>query len=451
MYAIVTTPNSHQHFRRSIQLAAIDDALSDLEVHSICRRLGYAWRNRQLPPGCMVRSMIYRGLNPDRSITAVLADLAALANADNVATDSAWCQARDHLPEAVLGEANNLLVHRMRRLFGSAQTYHQRAVFIVDGTGVSMPDTPCLADAFGYTRSKQYASRFPVARVTVIGLAGVNAIWRYRIDEYRCSEDQQFHDMWDTVPSGSICLFDRYFSSFYNLAKLRRRHIAVLSRLHQRRDPMRLISQGRPLGPNEWIVPLELAEQLRRNYNDPALPRRLWVRLIRVNFSHGVKRHRHWLVTTLADPQRYPRGELVELYRRRWEIETRLGEIKTTLQANVLRSKTPGGVRRELAAIVLGHNVVWYMIHLAAETSDTSANDISFAAAAKTVLAFSHELARVRGHRRRDLLAAMLRHIAANTNHHPAGRREPRLIKRDPVRYGLMRTTREKERLKALT
>jgi len=34
------------------------------------------------------------------------------------------------------------------------------------------------------------------------------------------------------------------------------------------------------------------------------------------------------------------------------------GEIKTTLQADVLRSKTPEGVRRELAAILLGHNLV---------------------------------------------------------------------------------------------
>ena len=79
MYRIVQSPDSHQHFRRSVQLSAIDDVLPDRDVHAVCRELGYAWRNRHLPPGCMVRSMVYRGLNPDRSITAVLADLAALA------------------------------------------------------------------------------------------------------------------------------------------------------------------------------------------------------------------------------------------------------------------------------------------------------------------------------------------------------------------------------------
>ena len=451
MYAIVNAPDLHQHFRRSVQLAAVQTVLPDREVHKVCRDLGYAWRNRMLPPACLVRSMVYRGLHPDRSIAAVLADLASLAGVDGAASDSAWCQARDHLPEAVLVKLRTRLARRMRRRFGVSHTYRGRPVFLIDGTGVSMPDTSALVEEFGYTRSKQYASRFPVARVTVIGLAGVNAIWDYRMDEYRRSEDEQLHDMWHTIPRGAICIFDRYYSSFYNLAKLRSRSIAVVSRLHQRRDPYRLIRRGRPLGPNEWLVPFELARQLRRKYDDPTLTARLWVRLIRVSFRRGAELHRYWLVTTLVHHRQYPRREIVELYHNRWEVETRLGEIKTTLQANVLRSKTPDAVRRELAAILLGHNLVWWLIQLAAEQTDTPSEKISFAAAAKTVLAFSHELARTHGRRRRDMFDAMLRHIARQTNHNPFGRAEPRLVKRDPVRYGFLRIQRQEARLKCLT
>ena len=451
MYAIVQPANSHQYFRRSVQLAAINDVLPDREVHEICAQLGYAWRNRELPPGCLVKSMIYRGLNRDRSIAATLADLAALTGGLDAPTDSAWCQARDRLPEPVLFEAHFRLAHRMRRRFGSRHTYQGRPIFLVDGTGVSMPDTPSLVAEFGYTRSKQYASRFPVARVTVIGLAGVNAIWNVRVDEYRCSEDEQFHEMWDTIPRGAICLFDRYFSSFYNLAKLRLKGIGVVSRLHQRRDPHRLIRKGRSLGSNEWLVPLELSPQLRRKYDDPTLPKRLWVRLIRVDFRRGSRRHRHWLVTTLCNPHSHRRREIADLYRRRWEIETRLGEVKTTLQADVLRSKTPGGVRRELAAILLGHNVVWWLIHLAAEQTETPSEKISFAGAAKTVLAFSHEMMHARGQRRVELLVAMLDHIARQKHHHPPDRVEPRCIRRDPVRYDILRIPRNEARLKCLT
>lgn len=451
MYTIVNARDSHQHFRRSVQLAAIEDVLPDREVHAICRQLGYAWRNRQLPPEGMIRSMIYRSLSRDRSITAVLADMAALTGGDYTVTDSAWCQARSRLPDTILSELDSRLARRMKRPFGVSHTYQGRPIFLVDGTGVSMPDTPGLVEEFGYARSKQYASRFPVARVTVIGLAGVNAIWDFRIGEWRCSEDEQLHDMWHTIPHGAICLFDRYFSTFYNIAKLRLMGVDVISRLHHRRDPGRLIRRGRALGTNEWLVPLELAPQLRRQYDDHTLPQRLWVRLIRVVFRRGCRYHRYWLVTTLSDPRRHPRHEIADLYRRRWEIETRLGEIKTTLQADVLRSKTPDGVRLELAAIMLGHNVVWWLIHIAAEQAAIPADDISFAAAAKTILAFSHELACTRGRRRRLLFHAMLRHITRHTNHHPLGRVEPRLVKRDPVRYEFLRIPRDKARLKCLT
>jgi hypothetical protein len=451
MYAIDYPDCSHQHFRRSVQLAAVEDVLPDREVVAVCRELGYAWRNRQLPPGPMVRSMVYRGLNSDRSIAAAVADLAALNGGAKPPSDSAWCQARDRMPEAVLLELHARLTMRMRRTFGRRFCYRDRPVFIVDGTGVSMPDTPELAGTFGYTRSKQYASRFPVARVTVIGIAGLNAIFDYRIDDWRCCEDEQFHDMWQAIPTGAICLFDRYFSSFYNLAKLRQRRIAVVSRLHHRRDPKRLIRQGRPIGPHQWLVPFELAGQLRRRYDDATLPRRLWVRLIEMTFGRNGRQHRQWLVTTLTDPARYPRRDIVALYRQRWQIETRLGEIKTVLSADVLRSKTPHALRCEIGAILLGHTMVWCLIHQATESSSVDPGDVSFATAVKTVLAFSHELAHAHGQHRRQLQTAMLEHIAANTNHHPFGRSEPRLIRRDPVRYGILRTTRAEARKSGLT
>ena len=290
-----------------------------------------------------------------------------------------------------------------------------------------------------------------MARVTLIGLAGVNAIWDWRMEPWRCSEDEQFHAMWDSLPQGAICIFDRYFSSFYNLAKLRHRHISVISRLHHRRDPFGLIRRGRPLGPNQWLVPLELDDQSRQRYQDPTLPARLWVRLIAVPFRHGGQRRRHWLVTTLVDPARYPASEIAQLYRRRWEVETRLGEIKTTLQADVLRSKTPQGVRRELQAILLGHNLVWWLLHLAGKRTNQPAQKIRFAAAVKTILSFSQELARTSRARCRRVFDRMLCQIAAHTNHHLPGRREPRLIKRNPVRYAFLRIPRPEARLKCVT
>jgi len=452
MSCIVKSAQLHDRFSRSIPVAALEEHLRDDEIEDICRDLGHVWRDRQLPPGVTVRSSVERALNPDHSIACVLASLAALNAPDApTPTDSAWCQARSRLPLAVFRELIARKARVCRRRFGRPYRWNGRWVFIADGSTVSMPDEPALVDAFGYANTRHGPSRFPVARITFLELAGLEVIWDYRLDEYRCSEDEQFQEMWPSLPSGCICLLDKKFSSFYILAKLRQRRIGVVTLLHQRRDPHLLIRCGRSLGRNEWIVPLALAPQLRRRYDDPSLPNVLCVRLIRVCFRRGSRWHTLWVVTTLMDPIEYPRRDVAAAYRKRWDIEPRIGSLKTTLEMDVLRSKSPGAVRREVVSIVLGHNLVWLRIHQAAERSGTAASDISFAGAIKTVMKFSAALAHTRGRLRQRLHEKMLDQIARQVNHHPFGRVEPRRVKRDRVRYPYLHEPRWKARRKCLS
>jgi hypothetical protein len=452
MSCIVQTTPSHEEFRRCIPLAALEEHLGDEEIEAICSDLGHTWRVRQLPPGLTVRSCVHRALNPDHSIARVLASLAAFGDPDTPApTDSAWCQARCRVPEELFGELIARKARTCRRRFGQAYQWNGRWVFIADGSTVSMPDQPALAETFGYADTKHGPSRFPLARVTFLELAGLEVIWDYRIGEYRCSEDQQFQQMWPSLPNGCICLLDRKFSSFYVLSKLRQRDIGVVTRLHQRRDPQALIRDGRRLGPNEWIVPLTLSPQLRREYADPSLPKVLRVRLIRVRFGRGRKFKTVWLVTTLMDPITYPRRDIAAAYRRRWGIEPRIGSLKTTLEMDVLRSKSPQALRREVASIILGHNLVWMLIHEAAEQGGVAAEDISFAGAVKVVGEFSPILALTAGPRRQRLRRKMLEQIARQRNHHPFNRVEPRRVKRDPVRYPFLRKPRWEARLECLS
>jgi hypothetical protein len=395
---------------------------------------------------------VQRALNGDHSIAAMLADLAAANSPDvPVPTDSAWCQARSRLPLAVFRELIARRAHDCQDRFGASYQWNGRPVFIVDGSSVSMPDEPALVDVFGYAPTRHGPSRFPVARIIFIEIAGLEVIWDYRFDDYRTSEDEQFEEMWPSIPDGCIILADKKFSSFHTLAKLRRRNIGVVTLLHQRRNPYKLIRQGRPLGPGEWIVYLNLAPQLRRRYDDPTLPERLPVRLIRVRFHRGGHRHVLWVVTTLMDQRRYPARPVAAAYRWRWDIEGRIGSLKTTLEMNVLRSKKPPSVRREVAAIILGHNLVWMLIHEAAESSEVPVEDISFACAVKIAVAFSKTLPLLPAAQRPAMRNKMLKLIAAHVNHHPFGRVEPRRIKRDRRRYPYLKEPRDLARAKCLT
>jgi hypothetical protein len=226
MYRIGRCAQSHQQIRQSLQLAALGDLLPDAEIEAICENLGHRWRRRDLPPGATLRSMVYRGLHPDHSIAGMLADLAALLGPElSAPTDSAWCQARSRLPEGVLTELIWRRARQCRRRFGRDHRWNGRWVFRIDGSTISMPDEPSLVQAFSYADTRHGPSRFPVARITFIELAGLDVICNYRLDEYTRSEQAQLCDMWDTLPSGCIVLLDRKFCSFYILAKLRQRRI----------------------------------------------------------------------------------------------------------------------------------------------------------------------------------------------------------------------------------
>jgi hypothetical protein len=447
MYSIDKSTEGQQRFSQRIPFAALVEVLTDGEIETICRQLGHVWRERRLPPAITVRSMVYRSLHRNQSIKTLLADIAAADIPRKAPTDAAWCQARSRLPAALWPQLIQRSVQRLVDSVGDQFLYCGRPIFLIDGSTVSMPDEAELVETFGYANTKHGRSRFPVARLTFLVRLGVQAVGDYKMGPYRTSEDAQFNQMWPAIPKGAICLFDKKFCSFYNLAKLRQRRISVISPLHQKRDPYKLIQAGKRIGSNQWLVRLDLAPQLRKRYQDDSLPRSLQVRLIRATFRRNGQRKHLWLVTTLLDPQRYSRSRIIKLYRRRWEIETRIGSLKTTLQMNVLQSKKVEHVYAEVAATVLAHNLVWTLIHQAAQQTHRHAERISFLGAVRTVLAFSLQLQTSNSTERLKIHTAMLHHIASQTNAYRPDRIEPRLIKRQTRKFGFLKLPRDKARL----
>ena len=439
MHNIDKLTKSHQAISKTISFATIQDLITDTEVQTVYCQLGYSWRQRLLPPPTMVRSMVYRSIHRNRSIKTLLTDIAAANIQIQTPTDAAWCRARSKLPAELWPQLIQHSEQRLTRLVGHKYLYCGLPVFIIDGSTLSMPDEPQLAETFGYADTKHGLSRFPVARITFLVRLGVQAVCNYEIGHYRTSEDAQFNRMWSKIPNRSICLFDKKFCSFYNLAKLQQCHIFVVTPLHQKRKPYELIKAGKRIGNDQWIVFLQLAPQLRKRYNDKSLPLCLPVRLIRVKFRHNGKLRQMWLVTTLLDHKKYPCSSIVKLYRQRWEIESRIGSLKTTMQMKVLQSKKTKNVYYEVAATVLAHNLVWTVIHQASQQTGIAAERISFLGAVRTIIAFSIRLQTEDICERHKVYTAMLSHIASQTNLYRPNRIEPRLIKRQTRSYGFLK------------
>jgi hypothetical protein len=63
--------------------------------------------------------------------------------------------------------------------------------------------------------------------------------------------------------------------------------------------------------------------------------------------------HQITLVTTLLDASLYHADDLAALDGTRWEVETHLGQLKTTMHMDVLHGKTVAGVLKELTVFAI--------------------------------------------------------------------------------------------------
>lgn len=129
----------------------------------------------------------------------------------------------------------------------------------------------------------------------------------------------------------------------------------------------------RPLGAEEWRVTFHPTAATR--CKTPGLPSALSARLIRYQVP-GFRPS--WLVTSLIDPHLETRHELVELYHRRWSIETVYREWKHGLDIQNLRAHTPAGILKEVHAQLLLSNLVRWLMTEAVEDAGDPPLDLSF-------------------------------------------------------------------------
>ena len=127
----------------------------------------------------------------------------------------------------------------------------------------------------------------------------------------------------------------------------------------------------------EWFKPRTCPPWLRPDTLE-ALPPSLVVRELRYNVTQrGFRSRRITVVTTLIDAERYPCADLAALYQQRWEAETHLAQLKTTMQMDVLHGQTVLGVHKELRVFAILDNLVRLVILQSAKQQRVGVERIS--------------------------------------------------------------------------
>ncbi len=378
--------------------------------------------------------------------------LVALERGPCAGNTGAYCRARGKLSEPVLRRLAVEVAAGCEKQVAGAWLWHGRHVYLVDGTTISMPDTPENQRVYPQPRTQRKGLGFPIARLAVLLSLATGMVWDMALGPYTGKETGEtalLRELLTRFTPGDILLADRYYCSYFMIALLMRAGVDFVTRIHQlRRVDFR---RGQRLGEGdhvvEWRRPVKPAWMDEQAYE--AMPASIQVREIHVSVSHpGFRVQSLVVVTTLRDARAYPREDIGELYGRRWLAELDIRAIKITLGMDVLRCKTPSMIRKEVWTCLLAYNLIRRTMLHSAEESGRSPRELSFAAALQEIAANWQVIVLSGDSVAANLVDAALKHMADYVVGDRPNRIEPRAIKRRPKPHDLLTQPRTQARAK---
>lgn len=388
------------------------------------------------------------------AVTRVIVLLVALGKEPCSDNTGAYCRARAKLPAAIIRRLTTDIADGCERRLKRRWLWKGRHVHLVDGTTVSMPDTPKNQAAYPQAESQPEGLGFPIARVVVLLSLATAMVQGMAMGPYAGKETGEtalLRELLDRLDKGAILLADRYYCCYFMIALLQELGIDVVARLHQRRDVD--FQRGRRLGAGDHIV--TWTKPQRPTWMDQTtyqrMPGSIEVREVYVQVREpGFRVESLVVVTTLTDATKYTKDDIGELYHQRWLAELDIRAIKVTMGMDVLRCQSPEMVQREIWTCLLATNLIRQTMLEAALQSERSPRELSFTAALQKVAAAWAVLAICDETLRVELVAVQLDDIATHLIGDRPNRVEPRAVKRRPKPHKLLTEPRIVARAKLM-
>jgi hypothetical protein len=354
----------------------------------------------------------------------------------------AYCQARARLLQASLNQAHEKLADQLAAGPQTQGVWEGHQLRVIDGTGLSMPDTPANQEAFPQPSTQAAGCGFPVVKLVAVFCLHTGALIRWVQGTLHEHENRLFKSLLSFFSSKDIVVADRGFCGFAQIAALLERGADMLVRQHQRRlvdwrkgrrlgAKDRLVSWERPYQQNDIFSPAEWA----------AFAKEIRLRILQVNITvPGFRNQKIILVTTLLDPKRYPADELAKLYLRRWSVEVFSRDIKQTMGMDILRCQTPAMIQKEIHLHAIAYNLIRSLMNDIARRYEVDVARLSFKGTLDALRQWQPILDKPGVHPRVSVAErdALYKIIASDLLPHRPNRSEPRAVKRRPKNFRLM-------------
>jgi Transposase DDE domain len=430
------------------------ELLSPTLVAAACRHCHHRWRARIYTPWITLCIFLSQILSDDHSCDDAVDRFQKYRYDRGLPAVSpettSYCDARKRLPEPLIWDLVRRTGHSIHQQAKDSWLFHGRAVKIADGSTVIMPDTPENQAVYPQPKCQAPGVGFPILRLLVVFSLAVGTVLEAAVGPYQGKQTSELALLRRIVAEfqpGDIFLADRFFCSYWVIAALQARGVDVVVRLHQcRRADFR---RGRRLGHEDhlvtWTKPKQVPDWMSRAEYE-AMPAELTVREFRVRVKDRTQRVRRLMVvTTLVDARTYPSKEVGDLFRRRWEAELHLRSLKSVMQMEMLRTKGPAMVRKEVGMHLLAYNLIRGLMAEAARVGEVPPRQLSFTGALHTTRAFEESHLYNPAQIVADL-PRLVELISQKRVGDRPDRYEPRAVKRRPKPHPLLRMPRKKAR-----
>jgi len=266
---------------------------------------------------------------------------------------AAYSKARDRVP---IEMADDLFKKsRIAQVENCYSHWNGYRVFSGDGTYIQMQDTESIREKYEVKHNGVASQGYPQGLLEVIIERGTGQLYDFKLSNRHTSELSLFYDMLDQIPQKSLLLLDDLYNCFEIISKCKRLGVEIVVPAKRERN-YELVEK---LGDGDEIISIKTPKNRSKWLEVNEKPGSLIVRRIQCKSPEGED---YILLTTILD-KKITKEDIQLLYLTRWDIEIGIREIKTVMDINILRSKTPEMALKELCISLASYNLIRKIIY----------------------------------------------------------------------------------------
>lgn len=404
------------------------------------------YRERFYSPAETLSMFLLQAMSSDRSCQNIVNQVAAqrlVASLPSASTNTgAYCLARQRLPVEMIRGITQYLGKQLDAQVPALWRWKGRKVRVVDGTTLSMPDTPDNQASFPQSASQKPGLGFPVCRLLGITCLASGVLLNAAIGPSKgkgSGEQTLLRSMESTFETHDIVMGDAIFPTYFFIAAMQIKGVDILMEQQGARKRTTDFRQGKKLGKYDHLIVIN-KPKIRPDWVSESEYAKAPESLTLREFKSGEK----IIITTLYCPKSASKEELKALYQSRWQVELDIRHIKATMGMGVLSCKTPGMICKEIWAYLLAYNLIRLLMAQSALLADLMPRNLGFKHCLQLWL-FTLERVHMMDEQQLNLLFELMTQKQVGKR---PGRIEPRVVKRRPKPFSLMTEPRSEAREK---